>query len=907
MNRSIPQSQLPTVNKARKPRTAWWLPVGVALALGAAGAAQSARPPALPTTAVEREHAWAVHQELRRDSPFAALEWRAVGPKMVGGRVEAVAVASDNPATIYAGGAGNLWKTVNNGITWTPVFEHQEAFAIGDVAVASSNSDVVWVGTGEVQPRFAGFAFSGTGVYKSTDGGATWHNMGLRDTHHIPKVLIDPRNPDIVYVSAMGHQWSTNAERGVFKTTDGGQTWTKVLYIDDSTGVIDMAMDPSNSAIVYAAAWHLPSGSQSAIYKTIDGGTTWKKLTNGLPKGPLGRMGLDVAPGRPSVLYAFLDNQAKYEGAEPSQGRTVIGAELYRTDDAGEHWRRVNETDLYEVFTIYGWKFCDVRVSSDNPDDVYILGNRGYHSTDGGRTFSPFGEQILRLHDTEGKVLHLDQHEIWIDPRNPNRVIVGNDGGLFMSYDRAHTWLHMNNLPISQFYAVATDMQQPYVIYGGTQDDAAVYGPSDVPIADAAADLWHHVYLDRWTGGDSFVTLPDPTDPNIVYYEHQNGDLRRMDITGSSVQTSRAADVRPRAAAGEPEWRFGWYMPFVISHHNRETLYAGGNKLLMSLDRGDHWQAISPDLSEPAGGDRAVVPYGTITMIGESSVKPGLLYVGTEAGAVWLTKNNGATWTNVSGDLPRKWVTRVIPSRWNPATVYVGMSGYRTDDFRPYLYVSRDFGTTWRSIAANLPAESINVVREDPRNPNVLYVGTDLGVYASLDRGGSWVSLAANLPSTPVEDLVVHPRDDEIVIGTHGRGVFVLDARPVQQWSEATKSGLRLFAVRPTAVRDGDDIEPSRNRAEERLLFYLQNAQPVTIVITDPDRHVVRKLTVEGHQGLNALVWDGQVEDRSSPGGGWEGPMRLRYAAPGVYRVRIAAGPWEDGGAITVTRYSRRY
>lgn len=885
----------------------WALSITAALALGGGAPLQNGQVAARPTTVADREQAWTEHQQLRRDSPFAPLEWRALGPKMAGGRVEAIAVAPDNPATIYAGGAGNLWKTVNNGITWTPVFEHEGSFAVGDVEVAPSDPNVVWVGTGEVQPRFAGYAFPGTGVFKSTDGGATWQNMGLRDTHHIPKLLINPKDPSVVYVAAMGHQWSRNDERGVFKTTDGGRTWAKVLYVDDSTGVVDMAMDATDSNTVYAAAWHLPAGSESAVYRTSDGGRTWKKLTNGLPLGPLGRMGLDVAPGRPSTVYAFVDNQAPYEGPRTDPSRETIGAELYRSDDGGERWRRVNETDLYPVFTIYGWKFCDVRVSPDNPDDVYILGNRGYHSTDGGRTFTPFGEQILRLHDTEGKVLHLDQHEIVIDPRNPNRVIVGNDGGVFMSYDRTRTWLHLNDLPISQFYAVATDMQQPYTIYGGTQDDAAVYGPSDVPLADAAADLWRHVYLDRWTGGDSFVTLPDPTDPHVVYYEHQNGGMRRMDITGSSVQTSRGTDIRPRAPAGEAAWRFGWYTPFIVSHFNRETLYAGGNKLVTSLDRGDHWRAISPDLSTPPGGDRAVVPYGTITMIGESPIQPGLLYVGTEAGAVWLTKDNGASWAKVSDGLPAKWVTRVIASRWDPSTVYVALSGYRTDDFRPYLFASADSGKTWRSIAANLPAECVNVVREDPRNPNVLYVGTDLGVYASIDRGVSWVSLGSNLPSTPVEDLVVHPRDDEIVIGTHGRGVFVLDARPIQQWQEATKSGLRLLGLRPMAVRDGDDIEPSRTRAEERILLYLQNAQPLTVEIVDPDRHVVRRLTAPGRQGVNVVVWDGQVEDRSSPGGGWDGPVRMRYATPGIYRVRAAAGPWEDGGTVTVTRYDRRY
>jgi photosystem II stability/assembly factor-like uncharacterized protein len=876
---------------------------------GRVAAAPQAAFPTTPTTVAERQTAWDAHVQLERTSPFDRLAWRAVGPVMSGGRIEAIAVAPDNPATIYVGaGAGNLWKTTNNGITWSAIFEHQSAFAIGDVAVASSNPNVVWVGTGEVQPRHSGYAYPGTGVFKSVDAGNTWHAMGLPDTHHIAKLLIHPTDPNIVYVAAMGHQWSSNAERGVFKTTDGGVTWTKTLYIDDSTGVIDLAMDPADPRTLYAAVWHMVSGPQSGVFKTTDAGGTWSKLTNGLPPGPLGRIGLDVAPNRPAVVYAFIDNQSPF--TSPSErDRTVIGAEVYRSDNRGQSWTKVNKDDLYPVFTIYGWKFCDVRVSPDNPDEIYILGNRGYHSIDGGRTYEPFGEQILRVHETEGKVLHLDQHEIWIDPHQPSRILLGNDGGVFMSHDRARTWLHLNNLPISQFYAVSTDMQTPYVIYGGTQDDAALYGPGNSPIADAAQDLWRHVYLDRWTGGDSFSTLPDPTDPHVVYYEHQNGAMRRMNTAGLSVQTGGPAskDIRPRALSGEPPWRFGWYMPFILSHHNPYTLYAGGNKLLKSLDRGDHWRAISGDLSVKGGGDRAVVPYGTITMISESPIQPGLIYVGLENGDVWQTKDDGATWTNVSKGLPRKWVSRVVASQWDFGTVYVSLSGYREDDFKAYVFSSNDFGKTWRSITANLANECVNVVRDDPRNPNVLYVGTDLGVYASLDRGQAWVSLSGQLPSTPVQDLVIHPRDDEIVIGTHGRSVFVLDARPVQGWEEGTKNGLHLFGLRPVSLLDADNVEPARVRAQGSFLYYLQDAQRVTITIRDSQRHVVRQITEEGRAGLNVTAWDARTEDRSSPGGGWSGPVRVRDADPGTYQLQITAGPWQDGGTFTVKGFGRRY
>ncbi|MFC1782445.1 hypothetical protein ACFL02_02540 [Planctomycetota bacterium] len=734
----------------------------------------------VPTSPEDRMQAWEQHVKLENESIFKHLEWRAVGPTQQGGRIEAIAVAPDNHNTIYVGpGSGNIWKTVNNGLTWEAIFENESTFTIGDIAISSSNPDIVWVGTGETPPRHSGYAYAGTGVFKSTNGGKSWQNMGLHDTHHIGKVVIDPHNPEVVYVAAIGHFWSVNEERGVFKTNDGGETWRKVLYLSDQTGAVDLVMDPSDNKIMYASAWQMISGEESGIYRTNDGGETWRKLSNGLPTGILGRSGLAVSAANPDVVYAFIDNWAPGPGR-----REITGAEVYRSDDKGQNWRKTNEDDLYSVYTVYGWKFCDIRVSPDNEDEIYILGNRGYRSTDGGKTFERFGEKIIRFHDTKGKVLHLDHHELWIDPANPDRVILGNDGGLFMSYDRAQTWLHINNLPIGEFYFVATDMETPYNIYGGTQDNASLYGPSNIELGDATIDPWEHVYLDQWTGGDGFVTLPDPTQKNIVYYEHQHGDMRRMDITDPLVLSggSSSRSIRARAPRGEERWRFSWYTYFMISHYDGHTLYAGGNKLLKSFNRGDDWTAISPDLADPAEGERAVVPFGTITMISESLLKQGLLYVGTEGGSIYLTRNDGENWTKIDEGLPDKWVSRVIASRWELGTVFVSMTGYREDDFEKYLYMSTDFGKTWSSIAGNLPSESINVIREDPTNKNILYVGTDLGVYVTLDRGKTWRSLCNNLPTTPVHDMVVHLRENELVIGTHGRSVFVLDIEEIQYY-----------------------------------------------------------------------------------------------------------------------------
>jgi photosystem II stability/assembly factor-like uncharacterized protein len=737
-----------------------------------------------------RMRSWDEHLRLESESPFADFQWRAVGPKQAGARVEAIAVPPGNHGTIYVGvGSGNLWKTENNGLTWRPIFEKESTFTIGDVAVAPSDPDVVWVGSGETQPRHSGYSYAGTGVFKSIDAGATWRNMGLHDTHHIGKVIIHPDDPDIVYVAAIGHFWSRNEQRGVFRTVDGGTSWQQVLFVNDDTGAVDLAMDPSDPSIVYATMWQTVSGeaktagAESGIYKSSDGGVTWTRLSGGLPPGPLGRIGLDIAPSNPTVAYAFVDNWNEYTGEQdPERPREIIGGEVYRSDDRGESWRKVNEEDLYPVFRIYGWKFADIRVAPDNEDEIFILGLRAFYSADGGRTFQRIGEQIIRMHDTRGLIMHLDHHEIWIDPLNPDRVLLGNDGGLFQSWDRGKSWLHINNIPAAEFYSVSVDMAEPYRIYGGTQDNAALYGPSDAELQDATDDPWENVYLDRWTGGDSFDTYLDPTDSTIVYYEHQHGAMRRMDITGDSVLSGAAEGIRPRAPEDEEErWRFGWYTPFVISHHDPYALYVGGDRLFKSTNRGDEWEPISPDLSDPAGGQRAAVPFGTITMISESRLQPGLIYAGTEGGSVWLTRDDGTNWTKVSDVLPKKWVSRVIASEHAIGTVYVSQTGFREDDFGTYIFASEDFGENWKVIAGNLPVESINVVREDPFDAQVLYVGTDLGVYVTLDHGSTWHSLCANLPTTPVHDLIIHRRDGEIVIGTHGRSVFVADLAPIRE------------------------------------------------------------------------------------------------------------------------------
>ena len=745
------------------------------------------------TSAKDRLASWEQHVRLEKTSAYKKLKWRALGPTRQGGRIEALACRG---STIYVGaGSGNLWKSINNGITWRPVFEKESAFAIGDVALAPSNNKIVWVGTGETQPRHSGFSYSGTGVFKSTDAGNTWRHVGLAETHHIGKVLVHPTNPDIVYVAAIGHAWTDNPQRGLFKTVDGGDTWKHVLAISDQTGVVDLVMDPHDPETLYAAAWHKTrykmAGPESGIYKSTDGGENWKRLGGGLPENTdLGRSGLAVALSNPNVVYAFIDNHS------PS-GDRIIGAEVYRSDDKGETWKRTHAESLYNVYRQYGWKFADIHVIPDDENALFILGNRVYYSKNAGKTFQRIGEKIVRLHDHKTRAMHLDHHDMWIDPKNPDRVLLGNDGGLFTSYDRGATWLHINNLPIGEFYTIHVEEGAgPFKIYGGTQDNASHVGPSTARLEDAREDDWSQVFLDRWGGGDGFVTLPDPTDRQWVYYEHQHGDIYRKKLGGSPLTGAKGdKHIRPEAQLGKPPYRFGWYTPFIISHHNPLTLYVGGNKLLKSIDRGNHWKEVSPEfVKEPKLGNRGPVPLGVITSIAESHLQQGLIYVGLDNGQVHRTSDDGQTWTKCHDGLPKKWVSRVEASQHELGTVYVSLTGYRDDDFSTYLYRSTDQGATWRSIASNLPAESVNVIREDPRGPEVLYVGTDLGVYVSTNRGGSWQSLCASLPTTPVHDLAIHPIEHQLVIGTHGRSVFLLDAKTIV----AEKVTAKLTA-KPTA------------------------------------------------------------------------------------------------------------
>ena len=728
-------------------------------------AASGATPPG------ERERAWQHHQRMAKASPFAGLSWRAVGPRKQGGRIETIACHPDKPAVIYVGaGSGNLWKSINNGTTWRPIFDSESTFAIGDVAVSASDPDVVWVGTGE--RLMARSSYAGTGVFKSTDAGETWANMGLLDSHHIGRVVIHPKDPDVVYVAAIGHMYSFNEQRGLYRTLDGGKTWKRVLYVDSKTGVIDVVMDPSDPKVLFASTWqrdrkawgHEAYGPGSGLHRSTDGGDSWERLAGGLPVGgAVGRIAVDIARSNPEVVYAAVD----VAGRAASEG-------VYRSEDGGQTWRKVNRRPVS-----LGYDFCLINISPDNPDEVYLPGQKTMRSTDAGKTWWQIGGTLVHLLEHGSKVLHLDAHALWIDPRDPAHLLLGNDGGLHQSYDRGESWLHLNNIPIGEFYAVGYDMAEPYQIYGGTQDNAAMIGASDQRLVDGSPDQWRHVYLDPWGGGDSYFTIADPQDLDTVYYEHQFGVLRRKNMA-----TGKVVPIQPRAGRGEPALRFNWMTPFFLSHYDSKTIYCGANRLFKSVNRGDRWRAISPDLSRRPK-TQGNVPFGTLTSLSESTLSQGVIYTATDDGNVHVTKDDGENWTRIDAGLPAKWVSRVRASRYEEDRVFVTMTGYREDDFSSYVYRSEDAGATWRSISAGLPAESVNVIAEDPVRDGILYLGTDMGCYVSLDGGESWRSLRANLPTTPVHDLFVHPRAHELVVGTHGRSIFVLDVGPIRKLARA--------------------------------------------------------------------------------------------------------------------------
>ncbi len=731
---------------------------------------QVAEPPAEPSlpsapTPVEiRTASWEQHVAMKQASEFSPLEWKAIGPVFQGGRIECITPDPSKPTTLYVGvGSGGLWKSVNNGTTWKPIFEGQPAIAVGDVAVSKTEPNTVWLGTGEV--LLARSSLPGAGVFKSTDAGETWKCMGLEDTQHIARIVINQADPATVFVAAIGHQNSSNQQRGVFRTRDGGQSWEKVLYVNDHTSAIDLAIDPTQPDVLYASMWQRALtgaggehfGRESGIYKTTDGGDNWSRLGEGLPAGDhVGRIAIAVAPTSPDTVYALAD-----EG--PNDG-------FYRSLDGGSSW-----TKTYDQLQA-GWDWCELRVSPDNAKEVYSIGQNSFVTQDGGDSFHKIGGDIVHLLPHGADVIHLDTHAMWINPSNADHVIFGTDGGIFVSYDRCQTWLHYNNMPIAECYAITYDMERPFNVYVGTQDNAALVGPVTHRPQTGRPDAWKHVYLDRWGGGDSYFTYRDPDDSNTIFYEHQYGDLRRKDMLSGKTQS-----IKPRIS-GET-LRFAWMTPFFPSSHTAQTWYYAANRVFKSTDRGSSWSAISEDL---VSADKVQnIRYRAITTLAESPLKAGVLFAGTDNTDLWVTSNDGQAWRRIDEGLPTRAISRVTPSPHNPNRLFVTLNGSGLDDFAPYVFRSDDLGETWTDIGQLLPHESAHVIIEDPLIENLVYLGTDLGIYTSLNGGKTWQSLGGNLPTASVQDMFVHPRDNLLVIATHGRSCFVTDPSPIQAAAKA--------------------------------------------------------------------------------------------------------------------------
>ena len=729
--------------------------------------------------------------EMKKNSPYKDLKWQFLGPRNVSGRCTDIAVVRPKGKnyTIYVGTAsGGLWKTDNEGTTWEPIFDQGPSTSIGDVALAPSNQQIVWVGTGEA--NIFRSSQSGAGVYKSTDGGKTWQHMGLAGTQTIPRIVIHPENPDIVYVAASGHEWTNNEERGVFMTTDGGKTWSKVLYVDEKTGAIDLVMDSKESDTLYAAFWQRmrkkwndprnePDYAGSGIFKTTDGGKTWKPVNNGLPAPRYrGRIGIDLCLSKPNVLYALVDN---YEpGREPTEAERIDfyglpssgiikGATVYRSDDKGENWTLASPLtpqtkQLLERHSgTYGWVFGQIRVDPNDENTFYIMGVPLSVSNDGGKTFRSIWE------------MHVDHHGMWIDPDNSNYIINVNDGGIVISYDKGKTWRQFtNNLPVCQFFNIAYDMDTPFHVIGSMQDHGSYRAVVDL---SRGRDRIPAVEFEEAPGGEGCTHAVDPTNPNIIYSSIFYGTLTRSDL--SLPQAQRMKIIVPRQYENEPRLRGQWLAATIISPHNPNIIYHGMQYLFRSRDQGDTWERISPDLTYNTKEEMGDIPYHTIFSISESPLMFGLIYVGTDDGKVHVTKDGGKTWQEIMAGLPyQKWVSRIVASAFDLGTVYMTQNGKRDDDFAPYVWKSTDYGKTWVDISKGIPLGPVNVIREHPRNKNVLFAGTDTGVYVSKDAGATWDVLGGNLPSTYVHDLIIHPRENIIVIATHGRGMWALDAMP---------------------------------------------------------------------------------------------------------------------------------
>ena len=839
------------------------------------------------------------------------LSARAIGPAIMGGRISDIALDPENPWTFYVAAAhGGLMKTTDNGASFSSVTEKESFVSTGAVAVAPSNAKVVWLGTGEANDRNS--SGWGTGVYRSTDAGATWTRAGLERTRAIARIAVHPHDPDTAYVAAVGDLWSPTADRGLYKTTDGGKTWKAVLQAAgadaDKVGAGDVAIDPANPEVVYTALyarrrtpWSFVAGPDATggrdaggIFRSTDGGATWKKLTSGLPSST-GRIGLSVHAKNAKIVYAIV--QSADAGTSNIDDVTSRKGGVFRSDDGGDTWTRQSNLNPRPFY------FSQIRVDPQDDRKVYVLGFALHVSEDGGRTWR----------EDRFKNVHSDCHALAIDPRRPERVLLGTDGGVYASYDRGAHWQHHATMAVGEFYRIAVDNSSPYRICGGLQDNLNWLGPSATNTKDGIVNQdWINIQ-----GGDGFYCAFDPSDRNLVYAESQSGFAHRM-----NVESGATKQLRPEPAEGQAAFRFHWNSPFVPSAHDPGVMYLAGNRVFMLTDHGESWRVISPDLSTShpdriATTGSGAETYGVVFALAESPVKAGLIWAGTDDGKVWLTEDRGGKWTDLTASLPPEakgqWIARIEPGHKDDTVAYLVVSAYQSGNYAPLVYRTGDRGRTWQNLASGLPKEwPARVVREDPANPDLLFAGTELGLYVSVDRGAAWQPLG-NLPRVPVDDIVVHPRERDLVIATHGRSLYILDdIRALEDLTPAVaQEAAHLFPIAPAIAHEllpgWSDSEGSTGiyraanpAAGATLTVYVKEftGDSISIAIKGPDGRPVATLKAPGTPGFNRLAWNLKPGgDVLTPYGG-EG---AKYVRPGEYDATLTFGSITQTQKITVT------
>ncbi|GAA4966017.1 VPS10 domain-containing protein [Algibacter aquimarinus] len=866
-------------------------------------------------------------EELQKTSLVKKVPFENIGPTIMSGRVVDLEVNPEKPSEFYVGYAsGGVWHTTNNGTTFLPILDSSNTQNVGDIAVHWPTK-TIYVGTGENNASRSSYA--GIGILKSTDNGKSWRNMGLLDAHHFATILIHPKNPDVVVVGVTGHLYSSNDERGVYKTTDGGESWKQTLFIDDNSGIIDLQRSPKNYNIMFATSWTKDrkawnfegSGENSAIYKSVDAGESWTKIstkTSGFPTGEgVGRIGIAVF--NDNVVYVVHDNQfrrpqkkktkeksklvkadfktmsnseflnledkslnaflktngfqEKYRAENVKQmvrsgnvkpidlakyledansmlfDTPVIGAEVYKSIDGGKNWKKTHDDYLDGIYFSYGYYFGHIHVSPVNENDIYIYGVPIVKSKDGGKTFKSINAENV----------HADHHALWINPKDPNHLVNGNDGGVNITYDDGENWIKNNAPAVGQFYAVNVDNEKPYNVYGGLQDNGVWKGSNNA----RENKSWHQRGQYPWKsimGGDGMQIQIDNRNSNVVYTGFQFGNYYRLNL-----ENGRRKYIQPKHELGENPYRFNWQTPILLSPHNQDILYLGGNKLMRSMNQGDNWEAISDDLTK--GGKKGNVAYGTLATISESPLQFGLIYTGSDDGLVQVTKNGGSSWTNITGGLPQDlWVSRVIASKHKKERVYVTLNGYRWDDFNVYVYLSEDYGNTWKSINSNISLSPVNVIKEDPENENLLYLGTDNGAYVSFNRGKTWEVFNEGLPNVAIHDLVIQTEAKDLILGTHGRSIYKTNIEALQKMntSKMDKS-LLLFDV--PSVKFSNQWGNPRNTWSSTIEpsvvfnFYSSSEKNVNLNIFSEGGKELKSIAFNADKGFNYTKYNLEISE----------------------------------------------